>query len=70
MRPPSLTRSARSALATHGVVALPVGIPWRTIAVQIGLLVRVTLEDDRLVWTARINNREKDKGVEVTERYN
>ncbi|MGD0744391.1 MAG: DUF6259 domain-containing protein [Verrucomicrobiota bacterium] len=34
---------------------------------QIGLLVRVTLEGDRLIWTARIENREKDKGVEVTE---
>ncbi|MGE5569584.1 MAG: DUF6259 domain-containing protein [Rhodospirillales bacterium] len=34
---------------------------------QIGLLVRIALEGDRLIWTGRIDNREKDKGVEVTE---
>ncbi|HWQ90444.1 MAG TPA: DUF6259 domain-containing protein [Clostridia bacterium] len=39
----------------------------KTRELQIGLLVRVTLEGDRLIWTARIENREKDKGVEVTE---
>ncbi len=33
----------------------------KTRQVQIGLLVRVTLEGDRLIWTARIDNREKDK---------
>ncbi len=39
----------------------------KTRQLQIGLLVRIALEGDRLIWTARIDNREKDKGVEVTE---
>ena len=39
----------------------------KTRELQIGLVVRVSLEGDRLIWTARIENREKDKGVEVTE---
>ena len=39
----------------------------KTRELQIGLVVRVTLEGDRLTWTARIENREKDKGVDVTE---
>ncbi len=39
----------------------------KTRELQIGLLVRITLEGDRLIWTARIDNREKDKGIEVTE---
>ncbi len=39
----------------------------QTRELQIGLQVQVTLEADRLIWTARIENREKDKGVEITE---
>lgn len=34
---------------------------------QIGLVVQIALEADQLVWTARIENREKDTGIEVTE---
>ena len=39
----------------------------KTRELQIGLLVRVALEGDRLIWTARIDNREKDKGLEISE---
>ena len=39
----------------------------KTRELQIGLLVRITLEGDRLIWTARIDNREKDKGLEISE---
>ena len=39
----------------------------KTRELQVGLRVRVTLDGDRLIWTARIENREKDKGVEITE---
>ncbi|HWR52802.1 MAG TPA: DUF6259 domain-containing protein [Bryobacteraceae bacterium] len=39
----------------------------KTRELQIGLRVTVTLEGDRLIWTGRINNREQDQGVEVTE---
>lgn len=39
----------------------------KTRELQIGLLVWVALEGDRLVWTARINNREKDKELQVSE---
>lgn len=34
---------------------------------RVRLALRVTLEDDRLVWTARIENSEKDARLEVTE---
>jgi len=34
---------------------------------QIGLTVRISLEGDRLIWTARIDNREKDKDLEISE---
>lgn len=34
---------------------------------QVGLTVRVALEGDRLVWTASIENRERDPGLEITE---
>jgi Domain of unknown function (DUF6259) len=39
----------------------------KTRELQIGLVVRVTLEEDRLIWAARIENREKEEGLEVTE---
>jgi len=39
----------------------------KTRELEVGLLVRITLQGDRLIWTARIDNREKDMGVEVTE---
>lgn len=34
---------------------------------QAALTVRAALEEDRLVWTAAISNRETDKAVEITE---
>ena len=48
-----------------GIIGLPQTGKKREL--QIGLVVRVSLERDRLIWTGRIENREKDKGVEVTD---
>ncbi len=39
----------------------------KTRELQVGLLIRIVLEEDRLVWTARIDNREKEKGLQVSE---
>ncbi len=39
----------------------------KTKELQIGLVLRITLEEDRLIWTARIDNREQEKGLQVSE---
>lgn len=39
----------------------------QTRELQVGLTLRVALEDDRLVWVATIENRETDKAIEITE---
>jgi len=39
----------------------------KTRELQIGLVVRISLEADQLTWTARIDNRESDKGLQVSE---
>jgi hypothetical protein len=39
----------------------------KTRELQIGLLVRIALDGDQLTWTARIDNRESDKGLQVSE---
>lgn len=39
----------------------------QTRELQVGLTLRVTLQDDRLAWVATIQNRETDKSIEITE---
>ncbi|MGD0498492.1 MAG: DUF6259 domain-containing protein [Bryobacteraceae bacterium] len=39
----------------------------KTRELQIGLLVRIALQGDQLTWTARIENRESDKKLQVSE---
>ena len=39
----------------------------QTRELQVGLTLRVALEDDRLAWVATVQNREFDKTVEITE---
>ena len=39
----------------------------QTRELQVSLTLRAALEDDSLVWTAMIDNRETDKAVEITE---
>ncbi len=62
-----VTRRNNSLLLSYDNLAGALPRDGTTRQLQVGLTVHVSLEEDRLIWVATIANREREKGLEITE---
>ena len=60
-------REGNSLVLSYETLTGTVPLAGKTQELQFGLQVRIALEEDRLIWNARIENRENEKGLEVSE---
>ena len=63
----SVTRKGNTLIVSYRTLQANVPHEGRTRELAVGLTLRVALEGDRLIWTAQIENREKEPGLEITE---